>query len=140
MEFSQQSLKAAFHFFRISTGHAHFLNGEICISWVPMKPSTVFFSCTAPEKSTRKAGLEVCGWPLHLVLSTGKETHLQVKAYLYASHLEALFSLHFLYTGCFYHFKHKTNRQTNIQTYKQTNIQTHTHFSENNFRKPGAPS
>ena len=98
-------------------GHAHFLNGEIHISWVPMKPSTVFFSCTKPAKSTRKAGLEVCGWPLQPVLSTGKETHLQVKTYLYASHLEAL---HFLYTGCFYHFKHKTNRQTNIQTYKQT--------------------
>ena len=28
-----------------------------CLSWVPMRPSMVFFSCRTPEKSTRKAGL-----------------------------------------------------------------------------------
>ena len=36
--------------------------------------------------------------------STGKETHLQTKAYLYVSHFEALFSLYFLYKGCFCQF------------------------------------
>ena len=65
-------------------GHVHFLNDKICISWVPMKPSTVFFSCRTPEKSTKKAGLEVCGSP---VLNPEKKT------YLHASHLEGLFSL-----------------------------------------------
>jgi len=45
---------------RVSTGHAHFSNDEIHISWVPMRHSTVFFSCRAPENLTRKAGFEVC--------------------------------------------------------------------------------
>ena len=80
-------------------------------------------------------GLEVCRWPLCLFLNPEKKA----KAYLYASLLEALCSLYFLYTDCFYHFKHlltwsKMNRQTNIQTYK------HTHTLSDNFRKPGVLS
>ena len=39
----------------------------------------LFFSCTMSEKSTKKAGFEVCGW---LLRSIGKETHLQRRAYL----------------------------------------------------------
>jgi len=32
-----------FIFVRVSMGHAHFSNDEMHISWVPMRPSTVFF-------------------------------------------------------------------------------------------------
>ena len=83
-----------FIFIRVSTDHTHFSNDEICISWV-------LFSCKTPEKSTRKAGLEVCGWLL--CFQPGNETQLQAKAYLYVSNLEALFSLYFLYKDCFCH-------------------------------------
>ena len=49
-----------FIFVCVRMGHAYFFNNVIRI----LGPSTVFFSCRMPEKSTRKAGLEVCGWPL----------------------------------------------------------------------------
>ena len=40
-------------FIHVSTGHAYFSNDEIPISWVPMRPSTVFFSCRTPKKLAR---------------------------------------------------------------------------------------
>ena len=58
-----------------------------------------FFSRKMPEKSTREAGLKA----VMPSFQPRKETHLQAKAYLYISHLEALFSLYFLYKGCFCH-------------------------------------
>ena len=72
-----------------------------------------------------------------LCFKPGKETHFQAKAYLYASHLEPLFSLYLLYTGCFYlgfyHFRHLHLSRGPKQTDKLTN--THTaHFSDNNLR------
>ena len=68
-----------FIFVRVSTDHARFSNDEIRISWVPMRPSTVFFSCRMPEKLTRKAGLEVCGWPLRSVFNLEKKTTFEQK-------------------------------------------------------------
>jgi len=57
----------------------------------------------------------------------------QYKAYLPRSLIQALSSLQLLYTGCFWPimFHSCGCGKTNIHTYK------HTHFSENNFRKPG---
>ena len=49
--------------------------------WMPMRPSTLFFCCKMPEKSTRIAGLKVCGWS-YAQFSIGKETRLQGRAYL----------------------------------------------------------
>ena len=65
-----------FIFVRMSTGHAHFVIDEICISWVPMEPSMVFFTCRIPEKSAKKSGLEVCGWPLRPILNPEKKPTL----------------------------------------------------------------
>jgi len=56
-----------------------------------------------PEKPTRKAGLEVCGWQL-CPFKLGKETHLQAKAYLYVSHLEA----------CLAYFSYRVGQYFNI--------------------------
>jgi len=67
-------------FVRISTGHAHFRNDEMHIPRMPMRPSTLYFSCRMPEKLTRKAGLEVRGWS-YARFSIGKGTHLQGSAY-----------------------------------------------------------
>jgi len=52
---------------------------------------------------------------------------------LHANHLEALFSLYSLNTGCFCHFKHRSRGPK--RTDKQTNIRTHTFFGKH-FRKP----
>ena len=41
----------------VSTGHAHFLDDEMR---EPMRPTTVFFSCSTPEKCTGKATHKVC--------------------------------------------------------------------------------
>ena len=91
-----------FIFFRLSKGHVHYLNNEIRISWVPMRPSTVFFSCKMPEKLTRKAGLEVCGWSLCPIFNPEKKPTFEQKLIcMYVNHLEALFSLYFSYKGCF---------------------------------------
>ena len=86
-----------------------------------MKPSTLFFSCRTPEKSTRKAGFEVCGWSLRPVFD--RERNKESLSVIWA-----LFSLYCLHTGCFQasnkRFAHVgAERQTNIHTYK------HTHFS-----------
>jgi len=55
-------------------GHAHFSNDKIRISRVPVRPSTVFFSCRTP---TRKAGLEVCGWSLCTIFNPEKKPTLR---------------------------------------------------------------
>jgi len=55
-------------------GHAHFTNDEIHIPCRPMRPSTLFFGCKTPEKSTRKAGFEVCGWSLRPVFDWERNT------------------------------------------------------------------
>ena len=49
-------------------GNAHFPNDKIRILSMPMRPSTLFFCCGTPEKSTGKADVEVCGWSLCLFL------------------------------------------------------------------------
>ena len=90
------------------------------------------FQFITPEKSTRKAGLEVCGWLLHPILNPEKKPTF--KSLPVCKSLEALFSLYFLYTGCFYDFKHSL---TWFKMKRQTNMHTNTHFLENNFRKPG---
>ena len=59
-------------------GHSHFSN-EICISWVPVRSSMVFFSCRIPEKLTRKAGLRVCGWSLRPIFNPEKKLTFELK-------------------------------------------------------------
>ena len=61
-----------------------------------IRPATVFFSCEMAENTTK---FEVRKELLCLVL---KETHLQAIAYQRVSVIQALFSLYFLYMGCFY--------------------------------------
>ena len=39
-------------------GHAHFLNNEVRIPWVPTRPNVVFFGCKMPEKSAGKLALK----------------------------------------------------------------------------------
>ena len=68
-----------FIFVHASAGHTHLLNNEIGISWVPKRPSTVFVSCKTPERLTRKAGPEVCGWQLHPVLNPDKKPTFKLK-------------------------------------------------------------
>ena len=57
--------------------YAYLPNDQLCILWMPMRPSMVFFSHRLPEKLTRKAGLEVCKRLLHLVFDLG---HLRGRA------------------------------------------------------------
>ena len=57
----------------------------------------------------------------------GKEIHLHAKAYLHASHLEGLFSLYFLYTGCLNICSHGPKR-TDRQINKDTNTHPATKF------------
>ena len=75
-----------------------------------------------PEKSTRKAGFEVCTHSFR----SGKETYLLAKAYLCVSVIQALFGLYFLYTGCFYNLMVCLCRCGK----KNSHIQTHTLFEK----------
>ena len=84
-----------------------------------MKPNMVFFSCRMPEKLTRKTGLEVMTTMPRF--KPRKETHLQAKAYLYVSHLEAYISC----TPAAFTTLNICSRGPNEQTNKYTNIQTH---------------
>ena len=60
---------------RVSTGHAYFLDDEIR---EPMRPTTVFFSCSTPEKCSGKATHRVCR---EAPYTTGrKRNHLRAKA------------------------------------------------------------
>ena len=61
-----------------------------------------------------------------------KETHLWAKAYLYASNLEALFSLFSCMRAAFFHLN---GLLTWVGAYGQRQVDTH--FSRNNFNKPG---
>ena len=90
-----------------------------------MRPSTLFFSCTMPEKLTRKAGLEVCRWLLHLVFDWERNTRSRQSLPVRECNIQALFSLYYFYTGCFQdkRFAHVgEERQTNITVFepKQT--------------------
>ena len=73
LKFFQQSLWAALHFRSRKYRSRHFTNEEIRIPWRSMRPS-MLFGCRTPEKSTRKAGFEVCGWSLHPVLDWERNT------------------------------------------------------------------
>ena len=66
-----------FSFFCVSMGHSHFWNKEICIFWVPTRPSAMFFSCIMPEKSARKARELLCIPGFQFT----REIHLRAKAY-----------------------------------------------------------
>ena len=77
--FLNKASRLLFIFIRVSMGHTHFSNNKIHISWVPVKPSTVFFSCRMPENSTRKAGLKVCGWLLCPVFNLEKKPTFELK-------------------------------------------------------------
>ena len=60
---------------RVSTGHTYFLDDEIR---EPMRPTTVFFSCSTPEKCSGKATRRVCR---EAPYTTGrKRNHLRAKA------------------------------------------------------------
>ena len=62
---------------RVSIGHAHFLDDEIR---KPMRPTTVFFSCSTPEKCSGKATYRVCREaPYTTGFSTPKRNHLRAK-------------------------------------------------------------
>ena len=70
--FENSSSKASgllFIFAHVSTGHAHFQNDEICIPWMPMRPSTVF----SVAEFTKKAGSKVCEQLLHRAFNLGKK-------------------------------------------------------------------
>ena len=63
---------------RVSMGHAHFLDNEIR---EPMRPTTVFFSCSTPEKCSGKATHRVCREaPYTAGFLTRKRNHLRAKA------------------------------------------------------------
>ena len=63
-----------------------------------------------------------------------KVTHLQAKAYLGVSVIQALFSLYFSYMGCFHQLI--VCSRSRGKTNKYINMHTHTLFLENNFKKP----
>ena len=61
----------------VSTGHAHFLDDKI---HEPMRPTTVFFSCSMPEKCSGKATHKVCREVLYTPsFLTRKKNHLRAK-------------------------------------------------------------
>ena len=93
-----------------------------------MSPSALFFGCRTPEKLTRKAGLEVCGRLLRLVIDWERNTPSRQSLPVRESNI-GLFSLNCLYTSCFQASSRKfahvgAERQTNIHTC----IHTHTLF------------
>ena len=65
--YSSKASGLLFILVHVSTSHAHFPNNEIRIPWMPMRSSMLFFGCKMSEKSTKKAGLEVCGRSLRPV-------------------------------------------------------------------------
>ena len=82
-----------------------------------MRPSTLFFSCIMPEKSTRKAGLEVCRWSLHPVFDWERNTRSRQNLPVCECNIQALFSLYCLHTGCF-----QDKRFARVGAERQTNI------------------
>ena len=124
-------------FTQLSTGHAHFSNDRIRISCEPDRPTLVFFSCKTAVNTTRNAWFDVCGELLHPVFNPEKKPTFEQKL----TFTQALFSLYFLDMGCFHQLMvcsrghGKTNKYANIQKKKYAYI--HTHFSKNNFKKPG---
>ena len=85
-----------FIFFRISTGHAHFQNNNIHISW-----ELVWFS-------------------------TQKESYLQAKAYLHISVIQALFMGCFYQLMVCSCGRRKTKKYVHVHTYMYIHTQTDT--------------
>ena len=92
-----------------------------------MRPSTLFFGCRMPEKSTRKAGFD-----LRMVATPGFQLG---KKHTFEGELMsviwALFSLCCLYTGC---FQASSKRFAHVGAESQTNniyihAYKHPHFS-----------
>jgi len=83
-------------------GHAHFSNDKVRISWLHMGLVRLFSVVECLKNRPEKLALKSVDGH-YAPFSTRKEIHLRAKAYLYVSHLEALFSLYFLYKGCFCH-------------------------------------
>ena len=94
--FSQKSLRAALHFRSRKHKSAHFSRS---ISWVPMRSIRCFSVVESLKSRLGKLALSVDGcYAQFLSHKRNSYTLLWGKAYLYVSHLEALF-------GCFCHLK-----------------------------------
>ena len=135
--FLNSSSKASgllFIFVHVSTGHAHFPNDEIYTFLGCPWGLVHCFSLVKCLKSLlgKLASKSVDG--RYTLFSIGKETHLRGRAYLCVIVKQALFSLYYLYTGCFQ--ASSKGLLMWVRKDKQMYIHTHT-FCKNNFRKPG---
>ena len=92
--YSRKTSGLLFIFICASTGHTHFQNNEIHISWGAARPAMVFFSSETTEITTRKAGFEICG----AQFSIQKRNPPSRKSLLVHQCNISLFNLYFSYT------------------------------------------
>ena len=115
----------------ISTGHTHFENNKVHISWEPKRPAMLFSVVKWPKNplGSRVQSL----WRVALPgFQLRKKTRLWAKVYQCVSVLEALFM------GCFYQLMawHRKTNKIYKHACKHLCMHTYTYILKNNF-KPG---
>ena len=110
----------------ISTGHTHFENNKVHISWEPKRPAMLFLSSEMTKKPTRKAWFKVCGELLCQVFNSEKNLPLSKSLSVCKCTRGFIYGLLLPVNGLAQ--KNKQNIQTCMQTFMHAYI--HIHFEK----------